>query len=157
MVLAVLQIRSLGKILNPWYACNVAKNATLSDVYNEFSSGNLDQGMPLPEKYPTTAYIGKRPDQLTRISRYAWMYLEFDTASTGDNEGLQIQSNAQPEASVNAFTMLISASKAKSCVLAKYNIMQPSVTLKLKNDTIACLRIHLVGKVPTARQTVVHL
>ena len=59
MVMAVLQIRSLGKILNPWYACNVAKNATLSDVYSEFSSGSLDQGMPLPEKYQTTAYIGQ--------------------------------------------------------------------------------------------------
>ena len=70
MVLAVLQIRSLGKILNPWYAYNVADNATLSDVYNEFSSGSLDQGMPLPEKYQTTAYIGKRPDQLTRINCY---------------------------------------------------------------------------------------
>ena len=54
MVLAVLQIRSLGKI--------VAENATLSDVYNEFSSGILDQGLPLPEKYQTvcaTASIGK--------------------------------------------------------------------------------------------------
>ena len=124
MVMAVLQIRSLGKILNPWYASNVAGNATLSDVYNEFSSGSLDQGMPLPEKYQTTAYIGKRPDQFTRISSSVQvaeavnslgMYLEFHIAAIRDIEGLQIQSNAQPEASVNAFTTSTSASKAKSC------------------------------------------
>ena len=123
MVMAVLQIRSLGKILKPWCACTVAENATLSDVYNEFSSGSLDQSVPLPEKYQTTAYIGKRPDQVTRIScsvqiaeavSFLGMYLEFHTAAIGDNEGLQIQSNAQPEASVNAFTMLMSASKVKS-------------------------------------------
>ena len=62
MVMAVLQICSLGKILNPWYASNVAKNATLSDVYNKFSSGSLDHGMPLPEKYQTTAFAREIPD-----------------------------------------------------------------------------------------------
>ena len=101
MVPAVLQIRSLGKILKPSYACNAAENATLSDVYNEFGSGSLDQGVPLPEKYQTTASIGKKPDQVTMIScsvqvavSSLGMHLEFHIAAISDNEGLQIQSNA---------------------------------------------------------------
>ena len=148
MVLAVLQIRSLGKILKPWYACSVAENATLSDVYNEFSSGILDQGMPLAEKYQTvcaTASIGRTPQQLTRISCSVQvaeavsslrMYIEFNIAATCDNEGLQRQSTVQPETSVNAFTILMSASKTKSSFPAKYDITQPNAKLKLKNDMI---------------------
>ena len=167
MVLAALQIRSLGKILKPWYACSVAENATLSDVYNEFSSGILDQGMPLAEKYQTvcaTASIGRTPQQLTRIScsvqvaeavSSLGMYIEFNIAATCDNEGLQRQSAVQPETSaVNAFTILMSASKTKSSVPAKYDITQPNAKLKLKNDMIDWLSENKLGRENAYTETI---
>ena len=157
MGLAVLQIRSLGKILKPWYACSVAEKATLSDVYNEFSCGILDQGMPLAEKYQTvcaTAFIGRMPQQLTQISYSVQvaeavsslgMYIEFNIAAACDNEGLQRQSAVQPETPVNAFTILMSASKTKYSVPAKYDITQPNAKLKLKNDMIDWLSENKLG------------
>ena len=41
--------------------------------------------------------------------------------------------------------MLMSASKAKLCVPTKYDIMQTSVTLKVKNDMIDCLSENTLG------------
>ena len=52
---------------------------------------------------------------------------------------------AKAETFVNAFTMLMIASKAKLCVPAKYNVMQPNTQLKLKNVIINWLSENILS------------
>ena len=80
--------------------------------------------------------------------------IEFNIAATCDNEGLQRQSAVQPETSVNAFTILMSASKTKSSVPAKYDITQPSAKLKLKNDMIDWLSENKLGRENAYTETI---
>ena len=70
MVLVVLRIRDGAKILKEWYACGVPETTTLIDVYLEFSSGFLDNSLPLADEYRTTsveASIGRTPSGLDTI------------------------------------------------------------------------------------------
>jgi len=70
MVLVVLPIRYSVKILKNWYAGSIPDNAILSDVYNKYSAGILDQSATLPERYnagfrPIVASIGRSLQSLT--------------------------------------------------------------------------------------------
>ena len=68
MVLVVLRIRDGAKILKEWYACGVPEMTTLIDVYLEFSSGFLDNSLPLADEYRTTSVEAS-------IGRTLWFFL----------------------------------------------------------------------------------
>ena len=67
MVLVVLRIRNGAKILKEWYACGVPETTTLINVYLEFSSGFLDNSLPLADEYRTSVEAS--------IGRTLWFFL----------------------------------------------------------------------------------
>ena len=55
MVFVCICIQTASKILKPWYACTVLDGKrTLSDVFAEFASGEIDGGAALGEQYQTS-------------------------------------------------------------------------------------------------------
>ena len=42
MVFVVVQIRSLCKVIKPWYGCVVPDQVMLVDLYHQYASGQLD-------------------------------------------------------------------------------------------------------------------
>ena len=44
-------MRCGATILKPWYGCSVPDSSTVADVFIEFSSGRLDQTLPIPDDY----------------------------------------------------------------------------------------------------------
>ena len=59
-----MQIRCAAKVLKNWYACTVPEKATLSDVYNEYIAGILEQDAPLPERYNTAFVVASTIDNI---------------------------------------------------------------------------------------------
>lgn len=47
----IAQIKCGPKLVKPWYGCLFPESCTLSDLYNEFSGGQLDGSLPLQDKY----------------------------------------------------------------------------------------------------------
>ena len=41
-VVAIVRIRSLRKVIKPWYGCVVPDQVTLVDLYHQYASGQLD-------------------------------------------------------------------------------------------------------------------
>ena len=71
MVFLVAQIRCRAKVLKTWYGCVINDSNTISDVYSEFSGGELDGGLPISEEYlggDVTASVGRTKTDLTRVS-----------------------------------------------------------------------------------------
>ena len=46
----VVQIRRGSQVLKPWYGCVLAEEASVSDVFSDYSGGILDSGPPIPEE-----------------------------------------------------------------------------------------------------------
>ena len=42
MVFVIIQIRSLCKVVKPWYGCVVPDQVMLVDLYHQYASGQLD-------------------------------------------------------------------------------------------------------------------
>ena len=51
MVFIIVQIRSGAKVVKLWFGCVVNDSCTLSDIYNEFSRGDIDGGAPISDEY----------------------------------------------------------------------------------------------------------
>ena len=71
MVFIVVPARCGAKVLKSWYGCVVDDFSTLSDVYNDFSGGTLDDGPAIPENYQgaaVAAYVGRTKTSLTRVN-----------------------------------------------------------------------------------------
>ena len=73
MVLVVVLIRSGSRVLKTWFGCQVAEQATLLDLFNEFSAGKIDNSFPLSDTSSTASIeceIGrdKRVTEFVRIS-----------------------------------------------------------------------------------------
>ena len=43
MVLIVVSVRCKARVLKVWYGCAAPENASVADVYYEYSSGGLDR------------------------------------------------------------------------------------------------------------------
>ena len=49
MPFVIMQIRCGSRVLKPWYGCVVAEEASVSDVYSDYSGGILDSGPSIPD------------------------------------------------------------------------------------------------------------
>ena len=138
----VALIRCQEQILKAWYGCSVPDNATVSDVYYEYSSGMLDRFVALPDPHHCVEpYIGRSPTDLTRVSStlkieeavsVLGMYVEFCVSSASS---MMSSSETLEGEAMNAFSVLVQASEQKFYVPTKYTFKQPNAKLKLKNDT----------------------
>lgn len=133
-------------MLKTWYACSVPESCTLSDVYNEYSAGILDQGTPLPEKYNTAfvaASIGHTPMSLTNCSctlrvgealSSLGIYIEFIVSK--DGTAMVNTSESKSEVMMNAFAVLMKSSRERVHLPPKYEVKQPNAKLQLKSNII---------------------
>lgn len=71
MVFVVLQIRRGTTVLKSWYGCCCPDTVSLADVYNMYSSGQLDNSLALPEEYSASCQAGKQRHDLIRVSSSA--------------------------------------------------------------------------------------
>jgi len=71
MVFVVVQIRSLCKVIKPWYGCVVPDQVTLVDLYHQYASGQLDSSTKVSAELVTShisCSIGCNKRELTRVS-----------------------------------------------------------------------------------------
>ena len=54
MVFVVVQIRSLCKVINPWYGCVVPNQVTFVDLYHHYVSGQLDSSTKVSAELVTS-------------------------------------------------------------------------------------------------------
>ena len=54
MVFVVVQIRSLCKVINPWYGCAVPDQVTLVDLYHQYASEQLDSSTEVSAELVTS-------------------------------------------------------------------------------------------------------
>ena len=54
MVFVVVQIRSLCKVLKPWYGCVVPDQVTLVDLHHQYASGQLDSSTEVSAELVTS-------------------------------------------------------------------------------------------------------
>ena len=54
MVFVVVQIRSLCKVIKPWYGCVVPDQVTLVDLYHQYASGQLDSSTEVSAELVTS-------------------------------------------------------------------------------------------------------
>ena len=123
MVMIVARIRCQARILKAWYGCSVPDNATVSDVYYEYSSGMLDRSVALPDQYHCVEpYIGRSPTGFTRVSctlkigesvSVLGMYVEFCVSSASSM--MSSSETLEEGGAMNAFSVLLQAAKHRSC------------------------------------------
>ena len=54
MVFVVVQIRSLRKVIKPWYGCVVPDQVTLVDLYHQYACGQLDSSTEVSAELVTS-------------------------------------------------------------------------------------------------------
>jgi len=54
MVFVVVQIRSLRKVIKPWYRCVDPTQVTLVDLYHQYTSGQLDSSTEVSAELVTS-------------------------------------------------------------------------------------------------------
>ena len=54
MVFVVVQIRSLCKVIKPWYGCVDPTQVTLVDLYHQYTSGQLDSSTEVSAELVTS-------------------------------------------------------------------------------------------------------
>ena len=85
--LCVLQIVDGAKVVKRWYGKCIPRNLHVCEVFSLFSSGEMDNGMAIPEKY--------------RACKVSWTFL-----SIGEN--ILLRQNSQSGQNVNYFAALFS-------------------------------------------------
>ena len=71
MVFVVVQIKCRLKVVKTWYGCLIPDSCTLSDLYNEFSAGQLDRSLPLLDEYlgaTVESFVGRTKTDLIRVN-----------------------------------------------------------------------------------------
>ena len=99
MVFAIVQIKCGLKVVKPWYGCVIVNSCSLSDLYYEFSGGQLDGSLPLPDEYLGTtvdSFVGRTKTDLIRVNCQSAVgevlsslgqYVEFCLTKLGDADG----------------------------------------------------------------------
>ena len=152
MVFVVLQIRRGTSILEGWYGCACPDTLSFANVYNMFSSGQLDNSIPLADECFTcviTCHAGNKRHDLIRVS-----------SSSGVGEvvsslGQFIEFNIDPPRAravhsspvVDAFTVLLQGEHEKLSLPPKWNATNDK--LRLKNAVIHWLSSNKLGWKPS--------
>ena len=120
MVFVILQIRCGARILKIWYGYNTS---SVIDVYNDYSSGVLDNGLPLPDQYRScsvTTQVGRNSSTMTQVSGNCLVgevvnalgqYLEFSVSMPDDGSSVQKEVCQR-----DAFAMMMEASRCSNIV-----------------------------------------
>ena len=51
MPFVVLRIKSDTQTIKEWYGCMVSEQSTFIDTFRDFSSGDIDKGVPISQEY----------------------------------------------------------------------------------------------------------
>ena len=110
MVFVIVQIKCGLKAVKPWYGCVIVDSCTLSDLYYEFSGGQLDGSLPLLDEYlgaTVESFVGKTKTDLVCVNSQCSVgevvsslgqYVEFCLtkldAASGDSTMIQSSSLA---------------------------------------------------------------
>ena len=71
MVFIIVQIKCGLKVVKPWYGCVIVDSCMLSDLYYEFSGGQLDGSLPLLDEYlgaTVESFVGRTKTDLIRVN-----------------------------------------------------------------------------------------
>ena len=151
MVLVIVQIRSRIKILKPWYGCVVFDHSTLADLFQAYSTGELDKSTGIQQEYLNTSFtccIGKSKQELVMVSCEVTVgeavcnivqYIDFNVSRVHDEI-------ASSSFSMNAFSVLMQCSRERISLPNKWK--EGNAKLKLKNDIIDWLQSHKLGWEP---------
>ena len=152
MVFVVLQIRRGTTILKGWYGCCCADAVSLADVYNMYSSGQLDNSPALSDEYSNsviTCQAGKQRHDLIRVSCSAEVgevasslgqFIDFNIDPMQD-----LATNSRPV--VDAFSVLLKGAREKTSLPPKWSASNGK--LMLKNAIIDWLSSNKLGWEPS--------
>lgn len=163
MVFVVLQIICGPKILKKWFGCQVAETSSFVDVYSEFSSGNLDKGLPLDHEFNTVCtkvtVSQKNTDsgvevqpalKICDVISFLGIFIQFHVSSHEECKAKNLLESAGTSTGspnivnqANAFSVLMNASK-------RADHLPPSFAgqtnkIKMKNDILGMLKKNNVG------------
>ena len=123
MVLVVVLIRSGCRVLKTWFGCQVAKQGTLLDLFNDFSAGKIDNSFPLSDTFSTASIvceIGRDKRVLTEFVRISLDVSEGKAVSSLGNYieyNVRAQEDLSPSLPVsvlpNAFTILMQGARVR--------------------------------------------
>ena len=157
MAFLVVQVRCGAKVLKAWYGCIVNDSSTLSDVYNDFSGGALDDGPAVSEKYlgaAVAAFVGRTKTSLTRVSSECpvaeavsalGQYVEYLVTITTDED---VATTEIRNGRANAFILLMQGAQERAHLSDKWRIETPNKKLELKNHIIDWLQKNKLGWEP---------
>ena len=144
MVFVVVQIKCRLKIVKTWYGCLIPDSCTLSDLYNDFSAGQLDRSLPLLDEYlgaTVESFAGRTKTDLIRVNSQCAVgevvgslgqYVEFCLTqldgvgnARGDTAMIQSPSFYVGGATESAFDVLMRGALERSNLPGKWKVEAP--------------------------------
>lgn len=153
MVFVILQVRCGATILKPWYGCSVPDSSSMTDVFIDFSSGRLDQTLPIPDDYQgslDSVKAGRNKTDMIPVNSQCSVgevvsslgqYIDFavSKAVAGETGPLLL-----PPAR-DAAAVLMQSSHSTCSLPKKWTIASPNKKLDLKNNIIGFLAKNKLG------------
>ena len=125
--------------MKSWYGCSLPDTSTLADAYVDFSSGNLDHDLPIPDEYRNVSIVANagshRNDmirvnsscQIGEVASTLGQFVEFVVSKQIDNSLIQCSSmDATPTPRVDAFALMMQSSRMTCCLPEKWVIVSPN-------------------------------
>lgn len=148
----MVQIRAGIKVLKPWYGCLFPEQETLSDLFQSYAAGILDNSSALPDAYMNTGVscsVGKSKQEL--ISTSCSVQVGIAVSTLGCYIVFSVAGEVASRSSVvNAATVLMQAAKDRFSVPKKWSVCNSK--LKMKNDMIDWLVQMKLGWEPAYAQ-----
>ncbi|CAL4081080.1 unnamed protein product [Meganyctiphanes norvegica] len=163
MFLVTLQIVCGAKVLKKWYGCQIADTLTFVDTFSEFSSGNIDKGLPLDPEFNTVCTkitvsrkntdsgVEVQPElHIGDVINALGIFIQFYVRSHEDCKPGNLLDSASTSTGPaemtnhgNAFSVLMNATKM-------VDHLPPTFTgttnkIKMKNDILGMLKKNNVG------------
>lgn len=154
----VIRVRKGPEVIKQWYGAKVAAESwTFADLFDHFSSGDLDKTAPLKDtdKYTLNVNVGQKKTEFTQLSPDVSIgeavsclgnFVDFSLLEK-ENETEIPDSNTQENAPADAFKILISAANLSNHLPQKKALMNNKS--RLINDIISWLEAQKVGFLST--------